>query len=438
MNIESGSTITKPKQDHIRTVGLIYVSCQVIPSGSAVTKEPTEEEKKHLANIRETDVILRASTPVQGDSWDLFICHASEDKQGVARPLAEALVSKRLKVWYDEFTLTLGDSLGRKINEGLAKSRFGVVILSPSFFRKEWPQRELDGLTAKEDSYGKTILPIWHNVDRDYVLRYSPVLAGRYAVSTELGLNKVVDEILKAVKKSSGRSIDIESFATRRRFSNIVTRRRFILSAIGAAVVVAAAVYPYLQKNSPTQTLQTTTTSLTSRTQNLVTNGSFEDGVSGWNMGTGATPSTAYVTGAIANSGASSLRLQSNVGVYQDLPPTSLMKSITLSYFVYFEPEAELIPSSLVGLYTPDNSIAKTGVVTRFSDYQSLPDWMRDSPRFVFRQFAVPFGTWIPVNVNVSDWFSQAQQVSFPLTRIGLESSNSSALYYDDVKILIS
>ena len=65
MNIESGSTITKPKQDHIRTVGLIYVSCQVIPSGSAVTREPTEEEKERLAHIRETDVILRPSAPIQ-------------------------------------------------------------------------------------------------------------------------------------------------------------------------------------------------------------------------------------------------------------------------------------------------------------------------------------------------------------------------------------
>ena len=417
---------------------MICVSCQVIPSGSSVTREPAEEEKKRLAHNRETDVILRPSTPIQGDSWDLFICHASEDKQDVARPLAEALVSKRLKVWYDEFTLTLGDSLRRKIDEGLANSRLGVVILSPSFFKKEWPQRELDGLTAKDASYGKTILPIWHHVDRDYVLGYSPVLADRYAVSTTLGLNKVVDEILKAVKKSNGRSTDMESFVTRRRFSNVVTRRKFVLGAIGAAVVVAAASYPYLQKSNPTQNLRTNTTSLTSTTQNLVTNGGFEDGMSGWNMGTGATPSTAYVTGAIAHSGASSLRLQSNEGVYQDLPPTSLMKSITLSYFVYFEPEAEFIPSSLVSLYTPDNSIAKTVVVTRFLDYQSLPDWMKDYPRLVFRQFAVPFGTWIPVNVDVSDWFSPAQQVSFPLTRIGLESSNSSALYYDDVKILIS
>lgn len=133
--------------------------------------------------------------------WDLFVCHASEDKNDVARPLAEELTSRGLNVWYDEFTLTLGDSLSRSIDYGLANSRFGVVILSPSFFKKEWPQRELDGLTAKEVSSGKTILPIWHNVDREYVLGYSPVLADKLAVSTSEGLDRVVAEIQKAVSK---------------------------------------------------------------------------------------------------------------------------------------------------------------------------------------------------------------------------------------------
>jgi len=131
--------------------------------------------------------------------WDLFICHASEDKDEVARPLAKMLSAEDLKVWYDNFTLTLGDSLRRSIDFGLARSRYGVVILSPSFFKKDWPQRELDGLTARERNGVKVILPVWHNVDRDFVLQYSPILADRLAVSTGEGLDKVVEEILKAV-----------------------------------------------------------------------------------------------------------------------------------------------------------------------------------------------------------------------------------------------
>jgi hypothetical protein len=367
-------------------------------------------------------------------SYDVFICHASEDKKEVAEPLATKLMAKNLKVWYDKFTLKVGDSLREKIDYGLSHSRYGIVILSPFFFKKNWPQRELDGLAAREDSEGhKVILPVWHNVDHEYVVKYSPTLAGRLASKTEEGLEVVLKQLMEVIcenrEPSRGRPIGTGLF---------VTRRKFIAGAIGTAVVVAAAGYAYLRTSQPNQIIQTTTTLLASETQNLVSNGGFEDGMSGWNMGTGATPSTAYVTSAIAHRGTSSLRLQSNEVVYQDLPPTSLLESMILSYFVYFESDAKLIPSSLVSLYAPDNSISKTVVVTRFPNYQSLPDWMKNYPKLVFRQFDIPFEEWIPVNINVSQWFSAAEQTSFPLTRIGLESSNSSGLYYDDVKIVIS
>jgi len=132
--------------------------------------------------------------------WDVFISHAWEDKETVARPLAEALSREGLKVWYDEFALTLGDSLRRSIDRGLAKSKYGVVILSPHFFAKEWPRRELDGLTAREASSGKTILPVWHNVTREDVERFSPVLADKLGVSTARGLDTVIQEILRVLR----------------------------------------------------------------------------------------------------------------------------------------------------------------------------------------------------------------------------------------------
>ena len=96
--------------------------------------------------------------------YDAFICHASEDKESFVRELAEKLSNCGLTVWYDEFTLSLGDSLRRKIDYGLKHSRYGVVILSKSFFEKEWPQKELDGLVAREREGKKVILPIWHGV----------------------------------------------------------------------------------------------------------------------------------------------------------------------------------------------------------------------------------------------------------------------------------
>lgn len=121
---------------------------------------------------------------VGNDRWDLFISHASEDKQGFVRPLANVLTRFGLRVWYDEFTLKLGDSLSRSIDMGLAKSQFGVVVLSPHFIEKDWPEYELRGLTAKEIGAGKVILPVWHNLSRTDVLAFSPTLADKLAINT--------------------------------------------------------------------------------------------------------------------------------------------------------------------------------------------------------------------------------------------------------------
>jgi hypothetical protein len=132
--------------------------------------------------------------------WDVFISHASEDKAEVVEPLVKLLLAEGLKVWYDKHALKLGDSLSRKIDEGLSKSSFGVVVLSPRFFDKNWPQRELDGLTSRESVGHKVILPIWHQVDREAVVRFSPMLAAKLAVSTSQGLDEIVRQILDVVR----------------------------------------------------------------------------------------------------------------------------------------------------------------------------------------------------------------------------------------------
>lgn len=139
------------------------------------------------------------------NKWDLFICHASEDKDEIVRPLANALTEAGFRVWYDEFTLTLGDNLRQSIDKGLAHSRYGLVILSRNFFKKNWPQTELDGLAAKERDGKKVVLPVWHKINREHVLKFSPTLAGRLAVSTERGIDKIVEEVLRAVKPSKTR-----------------------------------------------------------------------------------------------------------------------------------------------------------------------------------------------------------------------------------------
>lgn len=132
--------------------------------------------------------------------WDVFISHAWEDKESFARPLSEALEREGLRVWFDEFTLTVGDKLRRSIDRGLANARYGVVILSRHFFQKEWPQRELDGLLDREISGEKVVLPIWHEVSVEEVREYSHILADRVALSSNLGLEYVVAELLQVVQ----------------------------------------------------------------------------------------------------------------------------------------------------------------------------------------------------------------------------------------------
>lgn len=105
-------------------------------------------------------------------------------------------------MWFDEFALTAGDSLRRTIDVGLRDSLFGVVTLSPEFFRKDWTQAELNGLVARERAHGhKVILPIWHRVTRDDVLASSPTLADKVALnSSVMTLVQMADAISAVVR----------------------------------------------------------------------------------------------------------------------------------------------------------------------------------------------------------------------------------------------
>jgi TIR domain len=149
--------------------------------------------------------------------WDAFISHASEDKDVVV-DLAEALRGAGLKIWLDQQELRLGDSLREKIDEGLADSRFGIVVLSPSFLAKQWPKRELNGLMAVEESGRKVILPVWHKIDRETLLAYSPILADRLASDTGRGIPSVAADIIQVIIDPRSGSPAVESPSLARRF----------------------------------------------------------------------------------------------------------------------------------------------------------------------------------------------------------------------------
>jgi hypothetical protein len=128
--------------------------------------------------------------------FDVFISHASEDKEAIVRPLAHALREHGLDVWYDEFELKIGSSLRQTIDRGIANSKFGVIVLSKTFFTKGWTGYELDGLVTKAVSGEQVLLPVWHEVTKQEVIAFSPSLADKLARSTA---THTVEEIAREI-----------------------------------------------------------------------------------------------------------------------------------------------------------------------------------------------------------------------------------------------
>jgi hypothetical protein len=139
---------------------------------------------------------------MEDNRWDVFISHASEDKAAVALPIARELQRAGLTVWLDAHELSLGDSVRAKIDEGLGHSRFGVVILSESYFAKDWPQRELNALVALESKSRKVLLPVLHGINHQQAAHCWPILADKVWTSTEKGIQHVAMEIASAIERS--------------------------------------------------------------------------------------------------------------------------------------------------------------------------------------------------------------------------------------------
>ncbi len=114
--------------------------------------------------------------------WDIFISHASEDKDAVARPLAYALWTYGIKVWFDDNALRAGDSLTDEINKGIVRSTYAIVIISKNYITKNWTRQELAGFLAREDGTKKLVVPIWYNITREEVRNWYPIMADRLAI----------------------------------------------------------------------------------------------------------------------------------------------------------------------------------------------------------------------------------------------------------------
>ena len=133
---------------------------------------------------------------------DLFLSHASEDKDWVG-PLAVALRAEGLDIWYDEYEFQIGDNVRAKMDQGLLHSRYGLVVFSLTFFEKYWTQYELDGLFARQSAGEQVILPIWHRLTMDEIVRHSPSLTSIYALNSSIDSVEVIAHKVAVKVKST-------------------------------------------------------------------------------------------------------------------------------------------------------------------------------------------------------------------------------------------
>lgn len=162
--------------------------------------------KENLIDIKELTeyflnfqlrVIIRDKKYFEMQKADFFISHDSRDKNCVARPLYEELVKRGFKVWYDEYSLKIGDSLTESIEKGITESRHGILILSKNFLNNEkWAKNELQSLKTKQIfSDQKVILPVWHQITEED-LKENYWLLDKLGGNTNNGIEELVNKLV--------------------------------------------------------------------------------------------------------------------------------------------------------------------------------------------------------------------------------------------------
>ena len=140
--------------------------------------------------------------------YDVFMSHATEDKEDFVDEFVDELRSLGINVWYDTSNMNWGDSLRHSMDEGLKKAKYGIVVLSPDYIAegKYWTKAELDALFQMESNNRSRILPIWHKLSRQQVLDFSPIIANRKALKTsDMTAKEMAEEFARLFSTVEGK-----------------------------------------------------------------------------------------------------------------------------------------------------------------------------------------------------------------------------------------
>lgn len=181
--------------------GTLTANDIVVGKNASITKNVYDEAP--LSTV--PSLVLRESyrsPEPEKKQYDVFISHASEDKEEIVRPLATLLRKKGFEVWFDEFELRIGDSIRRKIDLGLKNARLGIVVLSRAFLSKGWTNYELNGIVTRAITGEQILLPIWHKITKKEVVNFSPSLADKVARNTATHtIENIAQEIAELLKE---------------------------------------------------------------------------------------------------------------------------------------------------------------------------------------------------------------------------------------------
>ena len=141
-------------------------------------QDAQEETARRTATLVEEQMAMKYGNMATAEyEYDVFVSHANANKQSFVDSLYDQLNRLRIRIWYDSTEIDWGDGLKEKIQEGLSKCRFGIVILSPEFIERKWTNQELSELlTRQNESHEKVVLPLLYNLTVEQMKEQYPVL----------------------------------------------------------------------------------------------------------------------------------------------------------------------------------------------------------------------------------------------------------------------
>lgn len=201
VEIQSGLQGEKPiDSKHLQFSGKIFAYCDsTIPEDKLETLQSELLLKKLFIQYRGPSF---ASQRSELEKPLAFISHDSRDKELVARPIAIGLSKLMCPVWFDEYSLKVGDKLRESIEKGIKDCKKCILILSPHFLANNgWTKVEFNSIFTRElIEETDVVLPVWHGINREELYEYCPSLVNKLGIKTDVGIEEVIRKLHKAIQ----------------------------------------------------------------------------------------------------------------------------------------------------------------------------------------------------------------------------------------------